>query len=67
MGALGALLGGRSRVVSALSGAALLAAAAATRFGIYEGGVASMKDPRYTVLPQRERLDQGRPARADAT
>lgn len=67
MGALGALLGGRSRVVSALSGAALLAAAAATRFGIYEGGVASMKDPRYTVLPQRQRLDQERPARADDT
>jgi hypothetical protein len=67
VGALGALLGGRSRLVSALSGAALLAAAAATRFGIYGGGVASMKDPRYTVVPQRERLDQGRPARADDT
>jgi Polysulphide reductase, NrfD len=67
MGALGALLGGRSRLLSALSGAALLAASAATRFGIYAGGVASMKDPRYTVLPQRERLDQGRPARADDT
>jgi Polysulphide reductase, NrfD len=64
-GALGALLGGRSRLVSALSGAALLAAAATTRFGIYAGGVASMKDPRYTVVPQRQRLDQGRPARAD--
>jgi RNA polymerase-binding transcription factor DksA len=67
VGALGALLGGRGRLVSALSGAALLAAAAATRFGIYAGGVASMKDPRYTVVPQRERLDQGRPARADDT
>ena len=67
VGALGALLGGRSRLVSALSGAALLAAAAATRFGIYAGGVASMKDPRYTVVPQRERLDQGRPAPADDT
>jgi Polysulphide reductase, NrfD len=66
-GALGALVGGRSRVVSALSGAALLAASAATRFGIYQGGVASMKDPRYTVVPQRERLSQGRPVRADAT
>src|SRR6266508_6897925 len=39
----------------------------ATRFGIYAGGVASMTDPRYTVLPQRERLDQGRPARAGDT
>jgi hypothetical protein len=64
VGALGALVGGRNRLVSALSGAALLAATA-TRFGIYAGGVASMKDPRHTVLPQRERLDQERPARAD--
>jgi len=66
-GGLGALLGGRSRLVAALSGAALLAASAATRFGIYQGGVASMKDPRYTVVPQRQRLDQGRPVRADGT
>jgi hypothetical protein len=56
-GAVGAVLGRRSRVASALSGAALLAASLATRFGIYTGGVASAKDPKYTVLPQRERLD----------
>ena len=66
-GVLGGLLGGRSRLVAALSGAALLAASAATRFGIYHGGVASMTDPRYTVVPQRQRLDQGRPARAGGT
>jgi hypothetical protein len=66
-GTLGALLGRRSRLVSALSGAALLAASAATRFGIYHGGVASMTDPRYTVVPQRQRLDQGRPVRTDST
>jgi Polysulphide reductase, NrfD len=65
--ALGALLGGRSRLASALSGAALLAGSAATRFGIYEGGVASMTDPRYTVVPQRQRLGRGRPVRADGT
>jgi hypothetical protein len=52
-GVAGALLGRRSRVVSALSGAALLAASVATRFGIFEGGVASAKDPKYTVVPQR--------------
>ncbi|MEU8663544.1 polysulfide reductase, partial [Actinoplanes philippinensis] len=56
LGVAGALLGRRSRVVSALSGASLLAAALATRFGIFDGGVASAKDPRYTVVPQRERL-----------
>jgi hypothetical protein len=66
-GGLGALAGGRSRLVAALSGAALLAGSAASRFGIYQAGVASMTDPRYTVVPQRQRLDQGHPARADDT
>jgi hypothetical protein len=63
-GAAGAVIGSRSRVLSALSGAALVAAAALTRFGIYEGGVASAKDPKYTVLPQRQRLDEEGPAQA---
>jgi hypothetical protein len=58
-GVAGALLGRRSRVVSALSGLSLLAASAVTRFGIFDGGVASAKDPRYTVVPQRERLGRG--------
>ncbi|MFC7546694.1 NrfD/PsrC family molybdoenzyme membrane anchor subunit [Plantactinospora sp. GCM10030261] len=57
-GVAGALLGRRSRVVSALSGVALLAASVATRFGIFHGGVASARDPKYTVVPQRARLDQ---------
>ncbi len=65
LGVVGGLVSGRSRVLSALSGASLVAAAAATRFGIYEGGVASAKDPRYTVEPQRRRLTEGRPARAE--
>ena len=56
-GVAGALLGRRSRAVSALSGAALLAASVATRFGLFEGGVASARDPRYTVVPQRLRRD----------
>jgi hypothetical protein len=55
-GVAGAVLGRGSRVISALSGVALLAASALTRFGIFAGGVASTKDPRYTVEPQRERL-----------
>jgi hypothetical protein len=57
-GAAGAVLGRRSRLVSAVSGAALIAAAALTRFGIFEGGVASAKDPKYTVVPQRQRLER---------
>ena len=58
-GVAGAVLGRRSRVVSALSGLSLLAASALTRFGIFDGGVASAKDPKYTVVPQRERLARG--------
>ncbi|BCJ31736.1 NrfD/PsrC family molybdoenzyme membrane anchor subunit [Actinocatenispora sera] len=55
-GALGAVLGRRSRLASAASGAALLAASLCTRLGIFRGGVASAEDPKYTVIPQRERL-----------
>jgi hypothetical protein len=55
-GALGALAGRRSRMISAISGLALLAGSVLTRFGIYEAGIASAKDPKYTVVPQRERL-----------
>jgi hypothetical protein len=65
LGAAGAVLGRRSRVVSALSGAALLAGSLATRFGVYEAGVHSAKDPKYTVVPQRERLAAGRPGGLD--
>jgi hypothetical protein len=56
-GAVGtALLGRRSRAAAALSGAALLAGSACTRFGIFAAGQASARDPKYTVVPQRERL-----------
>ncbi|WP_243704732.1 NrfD/PsrC family molybdoenzyme membrane anchor subunit [Micromonospora sp. KC723] len=55
-GLVGAVVGRRSRLLSGLSGAALLAASVATRFGIFHGGVASAKDPKYTVVPQRERV-----------
>jgi hypothetical protein len=56
-GTAGAVLGHRSRAVTALSGAALLAASALTRFGIFHAGMRSARDPRYTVEPQRRRLD----------
>jgi len=54
-GLAGAVLGGRSRAVSALSGAALVAASAMTRFGIFQAGMASARDPKYTIVPQRTR------------
>ncbi|MDQ1360702.1 MAG: hypothetical protein QOJ44_1079, partial [Acidimicrobiaceae bacterium] len=52
-----ALFGARSRAVSAVAGAALLAGSACTRFGIFEAGQASARDPKYTVVPQRRRLE----------
>jgi hypothetical protein len=64
-GALGgAVLGRRSRAAAALSGAALLAGSACTRFGVFEAGRASAVDPKYTIVPQRERLAQDPPAGA---
>jgi len=51
----GAVLGRHSRAVSALAGASLLAASAMTRFGIFEAGMASARDPKYTIVPQRRR------------
>ncbi|MTE22086.1 polysulfide reductase [Streptomyces sp. TRM43335] len=56
--AVGLLAGRRSRAAAALSGAALLAGSTALRFGVFRAGVASAEDPRYTVVPQRERLRQ---------
>lgn len=53
----GRLIPGRAgRVIAAASGAALLAASAATRWGIFHAGLASAQDPKYTVVPQRQRL-----------
>ena len=56
----GALVGGvfgrRSRTAAVVGGVAALAGSACTRFGIFHAGVASAKDPKYTVVPQRERL-----------
>ena len=50
------VLGRRNRLGAAVSGAALLAASACARFGIFEAGLASARDPKYTVQPQRDRL-----------
>lgn len=55
-GALGTLLASRSRLAAVMSGAALLAGSALNRFGIFEAGQASAHDPKYTVVPQRERI-----------
>ncbi|MGW2465204.1 MULTISPECIES: NrfD/PsrC family molybdoenzyme membrane anchor subunit [Streptomyces] len=46
----------RDRRLAVAAGAALLTGSAALRFGVFHAGVASAEDPRYTVVPQRERL-----------
>ena len=50
-----AVLGRRSRTLSVLAGATFQAASVLTRFGVFQAGLASAKDPKYTVVPQRER------------
>lgn len=62
-GAVGALVGRRNRALSMVSGAALMAGSLCTRLGVYEAGIASAKDPKYTVVPQRDRVDRGEPVR----
>jgi hypothetical protein len=57
-GAGAALLGRRSRALSVAGGAALAAGSLLTRFGVFQAGVASAKDPKYTVVPQRERVER---------
>jgi formate-dependent nitrite reductase membrane component NrfD len=52
------LLAHRHRAAAVLAGAAYLAAGLCTRFGVYNAGVESAKDPKYVVIPQRERLSR---------
>ena len=66
-GAAGALLGRRNRVIAALSGTALLGASAATRWSVFHAGLASAADPKYTVIPQRERRNRAKRALEEAS
>lgn len=59
------VLGRRSRLARVAAGAAYVAGSVTLRFGIFEGGLASARDPKYTVVPQRERLAK-RAAEAEA-
>ncbi|MDO5698498.1 MAG: polysulfide reductase NrfD [Dermatophilus congolensis] len=61
-GGLGAAVFGHKRVGAALSGLALMTASALTRFGVFEAGMESARDPRYTIEPQRRRLEARRAA-----
>jgi formate-dependent nitrite reductase membrane component NrfD len=48
--------GARSRPAAVAGSALVLAGEALLRFGVFKAGFASARDPRYTVVPQRERL-----------
>jgi len=50
------VLAGRTRLGAVASGTLLAAGSLLTRFGVFEAGLASAKDPKYTVIPQRERM-----------
>ena len=54
--AITVLAGRRSRLLSAVAGATYVAASVATRFGIFEAGLESARDPKYVVVPQRDRV-----------
>ena len=57
-GAAVGIAGRQSRALSAVAGAALLAGSVCTRFGVYQAGLFSAADPAFTVVPQRERLEE---------
>ncbi len=63
-GAALGVLGRRSRVASAVAGLSIISGAACTRFTVFEAGQASARDPKYVVVPQRERLQKGQQASA---
>jgi hypothetical protein len=55
-----------SRGAAGAAGLALLGGSALQRFGVVEAGVVSTADPKYTVVPQRERLAAARSSRPGA-
>jgi formate-dependent nitrite reductase membrane component NrfD len=54
--ALVAWRGRRSRAAAAAGGALVLAGELALRWSVFKAGFQSARDPKYTVLPQKERL-----------
>jgi formate-dependent nitrite reductase membrane component NrfD len=58
--ALVAIGGRRSRAAAAAGGALILAGELALRWSVFKAGFQSARDPRYTVIPQKERLRRRR-------
>jgi hypothetical protein len=57
VGAATAAAGRWQPVLGRVGGALMLVGSAMTRWGVFEAGMASADDPKYTVQPQRERLE----------
>lgn len=58
LGLVGAVfLGRKSKAAATISGISLTLGSVFTRFGIFEAGQASARDPKYTIIPQREKAD----------
>lgn len=55
-----ALAGRGSRKAAACGGVLVLAGAALERWSVFRAGFQSARDPKYTVIPQRERLKERR-------
>lgn len=55
----------RSRLAAAAAGVALLTGSALQRFGTFDAGVISTRDPKYVVVPQRARLEEAATADGD--
>ncbi|MGY1624167.1 NrfD/PsrC family molybdoenzyme membrane anchor subunit [Geodermatophilus sp. SYSU D00965] len=58
-GAALTVVAGRRRAGAVASGVLLAAGSLLTRFGVFEAGLESTRDPKYVVVPQRERLNAG--------
>jgi hypothetical protein len=50
------VVAGRTRLGAVASGTLLAAGSLLTRFGVFDAGMASARDPKYTVIQQRERM-----------
>jgi hypothetical protein len=59
-GAAALVVGGRRRPLAVLGGLSILAGAMCERWSVFTAGNASAADPKYTVAPQRRRLDHRR-------
>jgi formate-dependent nitrite reductase membrane component NrfD len=58
-GTIVAARGKRSRLAAAAGGGLILAGELALRFAVFKAGFQSARDPRYTVIPQKQRRKGG--------